>query len=276
MKSQCGVLAPHCGSFPVTLRERNLFRCDHNLLPNFNLMNCVFRYYLAAIEMSLIEEHQGASRNWLEGIAMYKTILAGTAALLIVGTTLVGTTLAQAQYRPDGARRWQPSIEDMRAFGNARIAGLRAGLALSAEQEKNWPAFEEAAQDFQKLRIDRLSAGIEARRSGEPRTTNPADLMQRRATAMAETSSALKKLADATGPLYGSLDDNQKRRFGVLSRMGVEARPDIGPVRPMMRDGFGPRFRRTDDRGIENGPDELRSGAPSRASLEPIRGEEDL
>ena len=207
---------------------------------------------------------------------MYKTILAGTAALLIVGTTLVGTTLAQAQYRPDGARRWQPSIEDMRAFGNARIAGLRAGLALSAEQEKNWPAFEEAAQDFQKLRIDRLSAGIEARRSGEPRTTNPADLMQRRATAMAETSSALKKLADATGPLYGSLDDNQKRRFGVLSRMGAgamggDAGTHGGPGQPMMRDGFGPRFRRTDDRGIENGP-----GAPARALMQRIRGEEEL
>ena len=202
---------------------------------------------------------------------MLKTILAGTAALLIVSTTI-----AQAQYRPDGARRWQPSIEDMRAFGNARIAGLRAGLALNAEQDKNWPAFEQAARDFQKLRIDRLSAGVEARRGGEPRTSNPAELMQRRAAAMAETSSALKKLADATGPLYAGLDDSQKRRFGILSRMGAEARPDVGPGHPMMRDGFGPRFRRTDDRGIENGPDELRSGAPSRASMQPIRGEEDL
>ena len=222
---------------------------------------------LTIIEMSLIEEHQDTSRNWLEGIAMYKTILAGTAALLIVGTTLAQAQYRPDGYRPDGARRWQPSIEDMRAFGNARIAGLKAGIALSAEQEKNWPAFEQAARDFQKLRIDRLSAGIEARRSGEPRTTNPAELMQRRATALAETSSALKKLADATGPLYGSLDDSQKRRFGVLSRIGGDA----GSRQPMRRDGFEQRFRRTDDRGIEDGP-----GAPARALMQRIRGEEEL
>ena len=207
---------------------------------------------------------------------MFKTIFAGTVALLIVSTTI-----AHAQYRPDGARRWQPSVEDMRAFGNARIAGLKAGLALNSEQEKNWPAFEQAARDFQKLRVDRLSAGIEARRGGETRTTNPAELMQRRAAAMAETSSALKKLADATGPLYAGLDASQKRRFGILSRIGVEARPDVSPGHPMMRDGFGPRVRRTDGRGIErglgeSGPGEHGFGAPSRASMQPIRGEEDL
>ena len=61
---------------------------------------------------------------------------------------------------------------------------------------------------------------------------------------MAETSSALKKLADATGPLYGSLDDNQKRRFGILSRMGGDAGAYGGPRQPMMRDGL-----RTSTRG---------------------------
>ena len=196
---------------------------------------------------------------------MLKTVIAGTAALLIAGTSL-----AQAQYsfdyRSDGARRWQPSLEDMRAFADARLAGLKAGLTLNAEQEKNWPAFEQAARDFQKLRLDRLSAGIEARRSGQPRTTDPVDRMQRRATALAETSSTMKKLADATGPLYGSLDDSQKRRFGILSRMGADA----GPSGPMMRDRFGPRYRRTDDGGIDNEAD-----AP-RPLTQPIRGEEEL
>jgi zinc resistance-associated protein len=206
------------------------------------------------------------AQNWWEGIEMFKTLFAGTAAFLIVGTTLAQAQYPQTQYRPDVSRRWQPSIEDMRAFGDARIAGLRAGLTLNAEQERNWPAFEQAARDFQKLRLDRLSAGIEARRSGQPRTSNPAELMQRQANAMVETSSALKKLADATGPLYASLDDSQKRRFGILSRLGA------GAARPMMRDGFGPRFRRTDDRGgFENEP-----GAPRRQLMQPVRGEEEL
>ena len=42
--------------------------------------------------------------------------------------------------------------------------------------------------------------------------------MRQRGTAMAETGAALKKLADATDPLYKSLDDSQKRRFAVLGR----------------------------------------------------------
>ena len=202
-----------------------------------------------------------------EGQTMLKPILAGTTALLIAGSTLV-----YAQNRPDGARRSQPNLEDMRAFGDARLAGLKAGLALKPDQEKNWPAFEQAARDFQKLRLDRLSAGVDARRGGQSRTTDPAERMQQRAMAMAETSSALKKLADATGPLYTSLDDNQKRRFGLLSRLGVDGNGGRANPHRMMHDG--PRgFRRTDGSGIENGPAQ---GAPSRLFLAPLRGEEQL
>src|SRR5438445_13781147 len=87
-----------------------------------------------------------ASRVLAEGRTMWKPILAGTTALVIAGSTFV-----YAQNRQDGARRWQPTVEDMRAFGDARLAALKAGLVLSAEQEKNWPAFEQAARDFQKL-----------------------------------------------------------------------------------------------------------------------------
>jgi hypothetical protein len=36
---------------------------------------------------------------------------------------------------------------------------------------------------------------------------------------MSDTGAALKKLADATEPLYKSLDENQRRRFAVLNRL---------------------------------------------------------
>jgi hypothetical protein len=191
-------------------------------------------------------------------------ILAGTTALVVAGSSLV-----YAQSRFEG-RRSQPSIDDVRAFGDARLAALKAGLVLKADQEKNWPAFEQAARDFQKLRVDRLSAGIDARRNGQPRTSDPAERMQLRATEMAQTSSALKKLADATGPLYQSLDDSQKRRFGLLSRLSLgEAGADR---RRMMHDGTR-GFRRTDGTGIENG---YAQGAPSRLFMRPQRGEEKI
>jgi zinc resistance-associated protein len=210
-----------------------------------------------------------------EGQTMWKPILAGTTALVIAGSTYV-----YAQNRQNnGARRWQPNIEDMRAYGDARIAALKAGLALSAEQEKNWPAFEQAARDFQKLRLDRLSAGVEARRNGQPRTTSdPVERMDRRATAMAETGAALKKLADASKPLYSSLDDNQKRRFTVLSRMGRDGRDDSergGRMHRWMHDG-GPRgSRRTENQDTEHGPMPRALGL-QRSLMAPIQGEEKL
>jgi hypothetical protein len=147
---------------------------------------------------------------------MWKPIAAGAAALLIAGSTLV---YAQNQNRPgrEGPRNWRPSVEDMRAFGEARLAGLKAGLALTAEQEKTWPAFEQAARDFTKLRIDRRNAAANAQPSAD---ANPAERMNRRATAMVETGNALKKLGEATGPLYNGLDESQKRRFAMLSRLG--------------------------------------------------------
>jgi zinc resistance-associated protein len=166
---------------------------------------------------------------------MWKAIVAGTAALAIAGSTLV---YAQHRSGPEGMRWQAPNMEDMRAFGEARLAGLRAGLMLTPEQEKNWPAFEQAARDFGKLRIDRMAAMRNA-----PRTEDPAVRMNRRASAMMESGIALKKLAEATEPLYKSLDDSQKRRFAMLSRLG-------GP----RMDGDGPRFRGWHHRDGGDGP----------------------
>jgi hypothetical protein len=170
---------------------------------------------------------------------MWKAVIVATAGVAIAGTSLVyaqrGGTGA------DGWRGWRPSMEDIRAFGEARLAALRAGLALTPEQERNWPAFEQAAREFGKLRTDRLAA-----RRGALPASDPVERMRQRATALSDTGSALKKLADATDPLYKSLDESQKRRFAILGRMAG----------PRMMDGFRGRFE--DDgfrgRGSSDGP----------------------
>lgn len=149
---------------------------------------------------------------------MWKAALAGTAALTIAGSTLVYAQ--QRGPRPESFRRGPPSAEEVQAFANARLAALRAGLSLTPEQQANWPAFEEAARELQKLRLDRIHAMIEQGRNPQPQSTDPAERMRSRGAAMADMGAALKKLADAVDPLYKSLDDNQKRRFGVLSRLG--------------------------------------------------------
>jgi zinc resistance-associated protein len=164
---------------------------------------------------------------------MWKAIVVGTAALAIAGTSLV---YAQQRGGRDGMMQGmqgrQFNAEDLRAFGEARIAALKAGLTLTPEQEKNWPAFEQAARDLAKVRMERRSAMRNA-----PATDDPAERLRQRATALSETGAALKKLADATDPLYKSLDENQKRRFAILNRL---AGPDRGGFRGREgRDGDG-------------------------------------
>jgi zinc resistance-associated protein len=182
---------------------------------------------------------------------MWKAIVAGTAVLAIAGTSLV---YAQQRGGRDGAHRWQPNIEDMRAFGEARLAGLKAGLTLTPEQEKNWPAFEQAARDVGKLRVDRMTAMRSA-----PPSNDPVERLRQRATAMSDSGAALKKLADATDPLYKSLDDGQKRRFSVLSRLG-------GAGRDHMRghDGGGMRHHHWGPRRTDGGPMDMEHSGEQR------------
>jgi hypothetical protein len=60
-----------------------------------------------------------------------------------------------AEYDQENGPRWQPSAEDISAFMDARIAALKAGLRLTPDQEKNWPAFESAVRDMAKARAQR-------------------------------------------------------------------------------------------------------------------------
>jgi hypothetical protein len=189
---------------------------------------------------------------------MWKAVLAGTTALAIACSSLV-----YAQQRPgrgsDGFRGRQFNSEDVRAFAEARLAALKAGLALSAEQEKNWPAFEQAARDYAKLRLDRMTARREARRNGEQRTRDPIERMRRRGDAMSQTGAALSKLAEATDPLYKSLDDGQKRRFAILSRLGGGR--DGGRGRGFRGRQDGPRGFDRDRRRTELAPHPFERGA---------------
>jgi hypothetical protein len=144
-------------------------------------------------------------------IAMLKTVTAGaTALMLIVGASAYAQ---QPPAGPDFGRRQQFAPEDRAAFLDARIAALHAGLRLSGEQEKTWPAFEQAYRDL---------AAARDNRAFDPRAEESIDPVQRarrRADALAARSAGLKRYADALAPLYQSLDDGQKRRFGVLSQL---------------------------------------------------------
>src|SRR5215471_19744587 len=142
---------------------------------------------------------------------MIRTIAAGATAL-----ALAAAAAAYAQQPPSGpdfGRRQPFGAEDRAAFLDARIAALHAGSKLTPEQEKAWPAFEQAYRDLAATRGD----GAFGSRAEQP--SDPVQRAQRNAEALAARSAAVKRYADAMAPLFQSLDDSQKRRFGILSRM---------------------------------------------------------
>ncbi len=141
------------------------------------------------------------------------------------------------------------SSEDRAAFTDARIAALHAGLKLTADQEKLWPPVEEAIRGLVKQRRDAAMARREryAGMSDDSRQDMPG-MLRFMADRQAASADALRKLADASAPLYTALDEGQKRRLAILARFmrpgggmergGMERRGPGGPGRDgMMRRG---------------------------------------
>lgn len=65
-----------------------------------------------------------------------------------------------------------------------------------------------------KIRSERIAA-----RAKRDRLKDPVERLALRADLLTQRGTALKKLADAIGPLYKSLDDAQKHHFVVLARL---------------------------------------------------------
>jgi hypothetical protein len=152
-----------------------------------------------------------------EEISLMKTALSAVAvAAALALAPFGGGSFAAADDSAQQHGRFSP--EDRAAFLDARIAALKAGLELSAEQEKNWPPLESAMRDLAKQRAARLAAWREAREEGrdEAAEANPIDRLTRASEFLSARAADLDKLAAAAKPLYDSLDDGQKRRFAVL------------------------------------------------------------
>ena len=147
---------------------------------------------------------------------MRKLAIAAVAVLAIAGSTAV---YAQHRHWGHGYSRMTP--EDRAAYADARIAAVHAGLKLTADQEKLWPPVEAAVREFAKLRIERANARMNPPRddSSQQKPDDPVTRLRERADNMAASAAAMKKIADAADPLYKTLDEGQKRRLAVLTRM---------------------------------------------------------
>lgn len=180
-----------------------------------------------------------------------------TAAAAFAQTTPpAGPGPSAGQERPDGARQDRPgrfgrmmSPEDRAAYADARIAGLKALLRLTPEQERHWPALETALREAATLRgqraTERQQRFREMRENREAARPDPVQRLRAAADRMAQNAAMARKIADAAGPLYNSLDEAQKRRADrILMRVGWQGGPGgmRGAWRERMEERMGDRM----------------------------------
>jgi hypothetical protein len=147
---------------------------------------------------------------------MLRIVAAGVTALF-----LTASPLAYAETPSGGATL---SAADWTKLTDMRVDIVKAALKLTPEQEKSWPAIEDAirtrAKDRQ-ARIADMAKRVAELREGSPievlRDRDPVDFLQRRADALAQRSTDLKKLAAAWEPLYKTLSPDQKQRMAFVT-----------------------------------------------------------
>ncbi len=116
---------------------------------------------------------------------------------------------------------------DHDAMLDAKLAGLKAGLRLTSDQEKLWPPFETAVRDAAKLHMEQMKSMMERMhemheamtQGGSGEAVSPVERLEATGQRMSARGAAIEKVADAAKPLYASLEDAQKRRFLLLGRM---------------------------------------------------------
>ena len=166
---------------------------------------------------------------------MIKKIAFAATAVLITASPL-----AYAAETPSTIGMRHLSDADLNALTDARVGIIKAALQLTPEQEKYWPAVEEAIRARAKNRQARLERVAELRDSSPMevvRERNPVELMQRRAEILTQRGADLKRVADAWEPLYKTLTQDQKKRMAFATYVTMRG----------MRDAIERRLESEDD-----------------------------
>jgi hypothetical protein len=144
---------------------------------------------------------------------MKKMILAVSTVAAFAVSSFAGAALAAPDEQAE--HQSQYFAENAKAFVDARIAALKAGLELTPDQQKNWSSLETTLRDQANQRLERFAQWREQRKeAGEHR--DALQRLQRISDRLATRAANLKALSEAAKPLYDSLDDAQKSRFGRL------------------------------------------------------------
>ena len=146
---------------------------------------------------------------------MNRTLVATLAAIFVAAPAFaIAAEDSQQTSRTERMQQWMADRETML---DAKLAGMKAGLGLTADQEKLWSPFESAVRTADKSRMDAMGQMMRMREQGE--RMSPVDHLDAMAERMSQGGANIKKIAEAAKPLYDSLDASQKHKFGMLGRM---------------------------------------------------------
>ncbi|WFU79489.1 Spy/CpxP family protein refolding chaperone [Bradyrhizobium sp. CIAT3101] len=151
------------------------------------------------------------------------------AAVAAIAILLTTSPLIYAAETTSTVGMGHPSAADMSSLTDMRVGIVKATLQMTSEQEKYWPAVEDAIRARAKNRQARLEHVAELHENGAMdalHDRNPVDIMQRRADMLVQRGTDLKKLADAWAPLYKTLSPDQKKRMAFVSYVAMRGMRD--------------------------------------------------
>jgi LTXXQ motif family protein len=178
-------------------------------------------------------------------LSVRSTVIASAVLTLCAVVVLPYSSIARDRHDQDEMS--VPTTNQTLDIADAQTARFKADLRLTPDQEKNWGTVQTALHDMAQRRVDRSLKLHERRTAATTETQRPdakdgktqdskvpgnqdwstIDEMRMQADTLSAHADDLRKIADATGPLYDSLDSSQRRRFGsFFSHFFHEERDD--------------------------------------------------
>ena len=153
-----------------------------------------------------------------------------TKTAVVTAILIVASSLAYAEETTSTVGMRHLSAADLKALTDARVGIIKAALQMTPDQEKLWPAVEDAIRARAKNRQARWEQVAQLRDSGPMEATgerNPVELMQRRAERLSQRAVDLKKVADAWEPLFKTLSQDQKKRMAFVTFVAMRGMRDL-------------------------------------------------
>lgn len=145
--------------------------------------------------------------------------LASLALVLPLAAALSFSAQAQTKHN-------RPTLTQLVAHDEARIAQLKANLRIAEEQERDWTRFEAALKGISKKRAERRLALMDEWDKRETETDRKpmshAEALRKHADALELRASEIRAIADSSEPLSEKLNDRQRQQVDQIIRNYVQ------------------------------------------------------